>query len=199
MAVDSVASFQARAAELGIPAVQIQKLAARDVDTHARFAFVSAYQPQSSDDRPLQQALQDLLGAPAGDLLPVYRRLFYESHTLAVQDLRARVDRREGQEPRKLAMPERLDRLKRLREALPGLTIDAQLEPSHNLVDRVMAMAEEQALTYVDLATCTSREAEIHHTKKAPAFEFTSDGLLKLGKKTAEPVADMTGELRVRR
>ena len=51
---------------------------------------------------------------------------------LAIQDL-TRLESRDSQEPRKLAMPERMERLGRLKAALPGITLDAQLEPSHAL------------------------------------------------------------------
>ena len=97
MALDSVASFEARR-----------------VATFANFAFISPYQPNASDEAPFVQALKDILGVEPGDFLPTYRRLFYESHTMAVQDLRPKLDAGDGQEPRKLAMPERIERLNRL-------------------------------------------------------------------------------------
>ena len=132
------------------------------------------------------------------DILPVYRRLFYESHTLAIQDLRTRLESRDSQEPRKLAMPERMDRLGRLKAALAGITMDAQMEPSHALVDRVVAMAEEQSVYYIDLSLCTSRESEVNMLRKEPILEFAADGSIKLAKKNKEASADVVGELRVR-
>ena len=198
MAVDSEASFKSRVLELGISQAHYDALAARNVKTFAGFAFVSAYQPNSQDEKPFVDALTDILGAGPGDLLPVFRRLFYESHTLAIQDLRTRLESRDNQEPRKLAMPERMDRLGRLKAALPGITLDAQMEPSHALVDRVVAMAEEQSVYYIDLSLCTSRESEVNMIKKEPVLEFSSDGSIKLAKKNKEASADVAGELRVR-
>ena len=198
MAVDSEASFKSRVLELGISEAHYNLLAGRNVKTFAGFAFVSAYQPNSQDEKPFVDALTDLLGAPPGDRLPVYRRLFYESHTLAIQDLRTRLESRDSQEPRKLAMPERMDRLGRLKAALPGITLDAQLEPSHALVDRIVAMAEEQSVYYIDLSLCTSRESEVNMLKKEPVLEFAADGSIKLAKKHKEASADVAGELRVR-
>ncbi len=174
MAVDPEAAFKSRALELGISEIHFNLLAGRNVKSFAAFAFVSAYQPNSQDEKPFVDALTDILGAPPGDMLPVYRRLFYESHTLAIQDLRTRLESRDNQEPRKLAMPERMDRLGRLKAALPGITLDAQLEPSHALVDRVVAMAEEQSVYYIDLSLCTSRESEVNMLKKEPNFGVLS-------------------------
>ncbi len=45
-------------------------------------------------------------------------------------------------------MPEGMERLGRLKASLTGLTLDAQLEPSHALVDRVVSVAEEQSIFY---------------------------------------------------
>ena len=198
MALDSVASFKARLAELNLPQGHIDAFEARRVATFANFAFISPYQPNSLDEAPFVQALKDILGVEPGDFLPTYRRLFYESHTMAVQDLRQKLDARDGQEPRKLAMPERMERLNRLKASLIGLMLDAQLEPSHSLVDRIVAMAEEQSIYYVDLSLCTSRESEVNMLKKEPALEFTADGSIRLAKKHPEASADTTGELRVR-
>ena len=198
MALDSAASFKSRMKELGLPQPHIDAFEARQVRTYATFAFISPYQPNSADETPFVDAIKNIIGADPGDYLPTYRRLFYESHTMAIQDLRLKLDTREGQEPRKLAMPERMERLSRLKASLAGLTLDAQLEPSHSLVDRIVAMAEEQSVYYVELSLCTSRETEVNMLKKEPALEFTSDGSIRLSKKHPEASADTTGELRVR-
>jgi len=95
-------------------------------------------------------------------------------------------------------MPERMERLGRLKASLTGLTLDAQLEPSHALVDRVVAMAEEQSIYYLELSLCTSRETEVNMLKKEPALEFSADGSIRLSKKHPEASADTAGELRVR-
>ena len=197
MALDSAASFKARMKDLGLPQTHQDLFEARTVKTFAAFAFISPYQPSSLDEKPFVDALTDILGAAPGDHLPTYRRLFYESHTMAIQDLRLRLDINE-QEPRKLAMPERMERLGCLRTSLTGLTLDAQLEPSHALVDRVVSMAEEQSIYYIELSLCTSRETEVNMLKKEPALEFANDGSIRLSKKHPEASADTAGELRVR-
>ena len=111
MTLDPVASFKARLQELNLPQPHIDAFEARRVVTFASFAFISPYQLNSGDEAPFVEALKDILRAEPGDFLPTYRRLFYEAHTMAVQDLRQKLDARDGQEPRKLAMPERMDRL----------------------------------------------------------------------------------------
>ena len=72
----------------------------RRVSTYAACAFICPYQPSSHDEKLFTDALEEILVSPPGDYLPVYRRLFFEAHTLAVQDLRSRLESRDGQDPR---------------------------------------------------------------------------------------------------
>lgn len=66
-------------------------------------------------------------------------------------------DGTDGQEPRKMNMAERLERFKGMKESLRGISFDAHIEPSHALTDKVMAMIE--AVSYIELSACTSRES----------------------------------------
>ncbi len=91
-----------------------------------------------------------------------------------------------------------MQRLNQLRASLTGLTLDAQLEPSQALVDRVVYMAEDQSIRYLDLSLCASRETEVNVPKKEPVLEFSSDGSIRISKKQKEATDDTTGELRVR-
>ena len=172
MSVDSAASFQARAKEVGVPEAYIKTLEARKVTTFSAFAFISAYQPSSQDESPFIAALKSYLGEDPKDHLPALRRLFFESHTLAVQDLRDRYEGRSSHEPRKLSMPDRVDRLRKLKRDLPGLTIDSLLEPSHALVDKLVAQAEEQCFTPIPLSACTARESEMRVQRRRTPWPF---------------------------
>ena len=95
-------------------------------------------------------------------------------------------------------MPERMERLSQLRASLTGLTLDAQLEPSHTLVDRVVSMAEDQSIHYLDLSLCTSRETEINMLKKEPVLVSQVMAQLESQRSMKEATAGTTGELRVR-
>ena len=197
MSVDSAASFQARAKEVGVPEAYIKTLEARKVTTFSAFAFISAYQPSSQDESPFIAALKSYLGEDPKDHLPALRRLFFESPTLAVQDLRDRYEGRSSHEPRKLSMPDRVDRLRKLKRDLPGLTIDSLLEPSHALVDKLVAQAEEQCFTPIPLSACTARESEMRAEKKDPVA-LRIEGTIRVTKAAALPQADTSAELHVR-
>ena len=85
MALDSKAAFQQRAAQIEIPVQEIDALELAGIDTFAKYAFCSQYQPGAQDERPLVDFLQATLGAaPNAEMLPKYRRLFFrESCTLS--------------------------------------------------------------------------------------------------------------------
>lgn len=95
-------------------------------------------------------------------------------------------------------MPERLERLRAMKASLKGISFDSHIEPSHSLCDKVMAMMDEQAIAYVELGACTSRESEIQQIRKEAKLDFTPEGLLKLSKQDKSVTADVTGERKVR-
>ena len=78
-------------------------------------------------------------------------------------------------------MADRVDRLNRLHKSLPGLTLDSWLEPSHALVDRAVAFAEEQCLGPLELSKCTSRESELR-SQKRDQVAFKIEGVIKVSK-----------------
>ena len=195
--MDSEIAFRSRAEAIGVPKAYVDALCTKGVNKFSAFAFVSSYQPNAPDETPFIKPVQSYVGEDPAAHLPALRRLFWESHTLAVQDMRDRFEARPSQEPKKLSMPDRVDRLKRLKTALTGLTIDTVMEPSHDLVDRFVAQAEEQCFAPVALSLCTSRETEMRAEKKDPVA-MNIEGMLKITKSSPGPSAEIGSELHVR-
>ena len=112
--LDSSAVFEARCKEMGLLDEEAARLKAKGWNTFALLAFACSYTPGQADDRNLVRLGAIITGAGAGeppeDRMPVVRRLFFEAYTLAAADLRSRVDRRDDDAPRKLALPERSQR-----------------------------------------------------------------------------------------
>ena len=200
--MESEAAFKERAAVIGVPSAQIAKLQAKGVATFGAFAFLSSFQPGGTDETPFVRALATTLDVREADIvtsdLVAFRRLYYESHTLALGDLRSRMERKDDDTPRRLPMAERAERLTSLKGELTGLTIDAQLEPAHRLVDNAIQQAEDNTLRYIALKERLSRESEIMHQKHESAIDFTPDGTMKLSKKQKELYTDVTRDLKVR-
>ena len=112
--MDSEASFEDRARQIGVSLDGIAALKRRSLNTIGKFAFLSAYQPGSADEGPLVTALEEVLGArPDAANMASWRRLFFES-------LKARLERKGEEEPRRLLMPERVEKLRLAKQELAG-------------------------------------------------------------------------------
>lgn len=197
--MDSSASFKERARAIGLPEAGITSLADNNLATFGQFAVLSSFSPGAGDAKPFVDARVKVLRvAPSEGELAGWRRLFYESHTLTMSDLRGRLDRKDDETPRKLMMPERVERLERCRKNLPGITIDTQMEPAHRLLNQTVQQAEESTIKYIPIHECLSCEAELLHSKTEHAIEFLPDGTMKLSKKQQEIRTEVMGELKVR-
>ena len=199
MALDSRVAFQQRAAQVDIPTADIDALEVAGIDTFAKYAFCSQYQPGAPDERPLIEFLTNCLGgAPTEAMMSKYRRLFFESHALCLQDLRQKVERTDHTETKVLPLAEKVERINQVKAKLPGILITQQLEPSHQLVDKVVQQWEENSLRYMELSACNSREQEILAEKSQPSLSFDASGNIKVTKKQELAQCSLTGDLRLR-
>ena len=148
--MESWAAFSARALEIDIGTGLLDELKNAGISSFGKMAFICAANPNSGDDTPLVEAVEALIGRrpDANDMLPL-RRLWYESHAIAISDMKSRLERTAGDAPRQMPLAERMQRLKRQKETLTGLQIDQTLEPAHAVVDKVQSMLEENCLHYL--------------------------------------------------
>eukprot|EP00435_Cladocopium_sp_Y103_P055383 s1537_g18.t1 len=199
MALDSKAAFHQRASQMGIAIEEIDAFELAGIDTFAKFAFCSQYQPGSTDEQPLVRFIEETIGfTPGPDKMSNYRRLFFESHALCLQDLRQKVERTDSCETKVLPLAEKVERINQLKQKLPGLLITQQLEPSHQLLDKCVQQYEDNNIRYLDLSTCTSREQEVLAEKSSPSLTFDSSGNIKVGKKQELAQISFSGDLKLR-
>ena len=143
--------------------------------------------------------LEAVLGvAPTGESLGKFRRLFFESHALCLQDLRQKVERTEHSDAKVLPLAEKVERVNQIKARLPGLLITQQLEPSHQLIDKAVQQWEENSLRYIELSSCRSREQEVLAEKTSPSITFDAAGNIKVTKKQELAQCSLTGDLRLR-
>jgi hypothetical protein len=200
--MDSEALFKARMDALNLPAAVQAAMVRLGYDTHAAYAYSSSYVPGQSDEAPFKAVLQALLGdgyATAPEA-PRLRRLFFESHTMAVMELRKKVERTDDDAPTRLPVEERSVRLARMKDRLPGLYITGVLEPSHRLVDYLAHQYETGQLRYVEWSACTMREQEVQGEKKADLHHSDrlaedKDGYIRRTKETPQYTADVGSDL----
>ena len=185
MAVDSEAVFEQRLTELGL-AGQSARFKDLGWKTHGLFAFaVPAGSSGIVDDaqftanvvRPLFQLAADAdLPSEAAAL----RRLWFESHTLTVGDLRQKVERTDVDAPRKVPNAEREARKDALRKKL-ALTVqlDGDLEPANCLIDRVIQMIEEGVLEYIAWEDSPKRDQELAVAPSRKRWAADNGGVVK--------------------
>ena len=187
--LDSKLVFVTRLISAGIPTDVVDRLIAGKIDTLGRLAYGSAAQPFTGDDTPfvamicakLRQTEDEIRSDGMGDL----RRIWAESHTVAVAEIKHKVEATGESQPRKLPIPERAARLDAQMGRLAGVCINSRLEPSYSLCDAVEQMKQDEQLRYVSPESCNSRESELQGVRKE---KFEAD----------ETKADVSNEFRAR-
>ena len=148
---DSEPNFRARAKSLGIADTILDSLCDHGLNTLAKFSFCSSFVPGNSDEGPFLTAMQAAIGhEPTVGELASLRRLFHEAYGLTAAELKSTVERTEDMPIKKLAQPERADRLQRQQLKLKGLRIEGKMEPSDRLCDLANSMYEENRLHHRD-------------------------------------------------
>ena len=199
--MESVASFKARASEIGMADTLVQWLTDAGIDTFGKLAYICSVSPASGDDKPLKDALKQLV-VDGNQLTPqeliLIRRLWFESYTLTVTEIQNKMQKNPNDTPKTIPLAERLVRVEAQRERLKGLIYDQFLEPAHALTDEVQAMLEDGVVTYLAPEKCVSRHDEIQCTKNDQPLSFDAQGNVKVTKAENQLNCDVTGELRLR-
>ena len=203
--LDSEPVFQSRLRDLNIADRHFAALKANGVDPLGRFAYICTLQPGlAADDTPFVTALVKALSLPLNTELQqgelsAFRRLWVESYTVSIAEIRGRVERTEDSVPKKLPQPERVSRRAEQQRRLPGIKIVGLLEPANCLVDFCQAMREENVLQFVDPTKCVSRDQELHGTKREKFLKADpATGMVKEVNRETELWADLSSEYRVR-
>eukprot|EP00435_Cladocopium_sp_Y103_P075161 s737_g54.t1 len=199
MALESEAAFQSRALEIGITSEDLALLKTGGINSYSRYAFCCAYQPGSGNEDVLFTHLEAILGVkPHAAEASNFRRLFFESHALALKDLQSRLERSDNSEVKILPLAEKVQRLEALKQKFPGIMLSTSLEPSHELIDRVVHQYEENCVKLIELHKCTSREQEIKSERSTSQLSFDTQGNIKISKQSAVTECSVSGEIKLR-
>ena len=198
--LDSEADFKARAKEIGLIQPEIDSLDRLNYNTFGKLAFASNFVPGSNDDTALKFLASEVLGAdpPPAARLPLIRRLVFEAYTFAAADLRIRVDRKEDDGPRRMAVAERTARYEEQKRRLSGIELMGELEPSYALIDLVYQMSEDGQLRYVRWEQATKRDQELMGVKVDPVWKPDSNVIVKEVKVQEVLKADFDTDLKLR-
>ena len=170
--VDSKAVFAKRVTELGLEELMPQ-FTEFGWDSFGAFAFAA---PMGAGGavlneefladivRPLFKLSAEAKGPPKTASV---RRLFVESHALAIGDLKAKTERTDDAAPRRLPQAEREVRRKVLDDRLGvGFDVAGDFEPAHFVVDRIVDMVESERVEYIAWDKVAARKQEL---KMGPA------------------------------
>ena len=91
-----------------------------------------------------------------------------------------------------------MDRVRRLKARLTGLTFTPATEPSHSLIDRACQQLDDNVLSYIPLNRCTSRQDETLQAKSDTTFVLDSSGNLRVTKKLKTEDTKLEGEHRLK-
>ena len=181
--VDSKAAFAARCAKIGLPDKVVEDLDKKGWGTHATFAFSTAVVPGSGDDSKfVKEVVEPILGSASHDQAANLRRLHFESYTLTAADLKRQTETSESDLPRKMPPAEVAERITLLQKKLTPLIIEEQLEPSHQVVNWVAQMVEDQRVRYLEWSKVTTRAQEINSLREVAGlkvFQPDRTGVLK--------------------
>ena len=204
--LDSLPVFEARLAAAGLEEIHIRELVDARIDSLAKLAFMTNCQPGVGDDKELLDKLGTILKYdPAnGNAMPAavsasIRRVWYEAHSVAMAEMRQKVERSEDALPKKLPLPERESRRRDQQHRLGvGIEIEGILEPSNSLIDYVFTMREDETVRYVDPLICAARESEISGVKKETFVKMEATGSLRAVQREHSVSADIGSEFKLR-
>ena len=199
--LDLETAFEGRAAQIGIEDHYVEKFVEKKFAAFGCCAFAAVYSPNRTDEVPPRRFLNDLLVEdPSSDQLACMRRLFFESHTMALTDAHQRAEA--SPDPllatRRLATAQCVATQKDQETRLGGLVFTPETTPSNHLVGLFVDMRESGALAYIKPEPCCSTAQEVSAVRKDTAGSTDATGLLKLGTKASGPTCEANTELKLR-
>ena len=200
--LDSQAVFEARSLELGVTPTELTVIRDKNWAAYGKFAFSCHFAPGNADEMPFIKMVAEVTGSgannPPEDRLPIFRRLFWEAYTMAAAEMRARVEQRDSDLPRKLAAPERATRHEDQQLRILSIKMEDEFEPSHALIDAVVQLSEDNQLKYVSWQQCTKRLQELSGIKVDPYWKPDANGVVKQIHVPDEIRADVSENLLLR-
>ena len=190
-ALESEAALKAKMTEKNLMFIW-NRMVEKGWKTMAQFAYATSYVPGNADDTALRNDIFKVLikpddPEPAG-LEAHLRRLFFESHTLAVYETRAMVDKSlQPEGPRKLDAYEREERRRAFlaRNQRGAHYWSDDRIASDDLIDLCVEMYEDKEIRYIPWDQRTNQRFMLDHAPRSskqkpdPDFAFDSRGYLK--------------------
>ena len=200
MAGSSAAVFLGRLQELGLGAYA-GTFKDKGWDTYNTFAFAGGSHTGSPDDAAFDlNIVIPLLADLDSPLKAVLRYLYFESFTVVATEMKRRVAcTDEGEALQKMPILERNVRLEAVKKELsPGIKVDGEYEPSHALVDKLMAMQVAGVLKALPWSALGRRDLEVRGAKSERYWKADGAGAIREQSRIVEIEADVGSDLRLK-
>ena len=184
--LDLETAFEGRAAQIGIEDHYVEKFVEKKFAAFGRCAFAAVYSPNRTDEVPPRRFLNDLLVEdPSSDQLACMRRLFFESHTMALTDAHQRAEA--SPDPllatRRLATAQCVATQKDQETRLGGLVFTPETTPSNHLVGLFVDMRESGALAYIKPGAVLQQSPRGERSSKRHGWFYRCDWIAEIGNK----------------
>jgi len=173
---------------------------AAGVTTHASLTYLTSFVPgMPSDALLVQDVFLPILGVDhaTSPLRPALRRLWTESYSITLMDVKRRMEQGPGGAPRRLSSVELQARRTAVAAKLTGLTLTGELNVSDALIVTAVHMSENGTLKYVEWSACTKRELEVAGVKEDTYWSKGDDCVIREHSAPARTTADLGGDLRL--
>ena len=196
--LDSEAAFLDRARKIGLSEDTLQSLLTNNFNTFGRLAFAVSATPTTLTDEAVDSWIDSLGIRPSGFQKASLRRLLFDGVSMAIEEVRSRIEPGVEGHPKKLASAERLDRQARQERALGGLVFTPETRPANSCVDLCVEMLETGVLQYHVPSKWISRAQEAQCLKRDSSINIDADNNLKISTKSADITCDVSSEMRLR-
>ena len=166
--VDSVAVFESRCNENDDTGQLFILLGRQGLNTFSSMAFAIGTPNQPPTDAVFDQFANRLFTMPSMGQVGKLRRLFFESQTYVLAQLKLAVSGDPGTTQRKLPLPEKQARIADLKTRLNGVVLEGEKEPAHSLIDLCQTIFETGNIVWIHPSKCKKRESEIKFAMKEP-------------------------------
>ncbi|CAE7237184.1 unnamed protein product [Symbiodinium sp. CCMP2592] len=196
--LDSEAAFLDRARKIGLSEETLTGLLNNSFNTFGRLAFAVSATPTTLTDEAVDNWIDGLGMRPSGFQKASLRRLLFEGVSMAIEEVRTRIEPGVEGHPKKLAAAERLDRQARQERSLGGLVFTPETRPANSCVDLCVEMLETGVLQYHVPSKWISRAQEAQCLKRDSSINIDADNNLKIATKSADQTCDVSSEMRLR-
>ena len=200
--VESNAAFVQRCNEMDASGNLVTLLNAQNISMFSGLAFAMGTPQSAPTDQQFDNLARTVYGAGATlGQTSLLRRLHFEATTLMIASVKQRVDSEAADKVdsvKRIPIAEKRHRLVQQSNRLAGISINGELEPSHQLLDLTNSILESGALVWIAPSRCTKRSDEVQQSiKDKPSAVQVENHQLRVAQLPEDFKADCGSEMKL--